>query len=229
MVRPSWRTSSGQDGVLEVVAEAGRRTRRRGRGRGGRRCCARLLWRARPCGPRRAGRRRRADRGAWCGRGRRGVRRPWSAGGGSGRAGRPCGPDGRGSRSAPAGGTRRASALASFTTWNGSATWTASGSIVSNTDRYGPGEIQHRPARCASSQAWSRAASHPQAPALSRPATTSSSCPASTSTIDVDQRWRRHRPVPHEQGLVQPQRGRPHRSGPGRHRPARCRRRSRCR
>ena len=67
-----------------------------------------LLWRARRCGPRRGGRRRRAGPAGGCGRARRGVRRPWSTVGGTGREDRSCGLDGRPSRSGPAGGTHPA-------------------------------------------------------------------------------------------------------------------------
>ena len=116
---------------------AGRRTRRRGRDRDGRRSNGRLLWHATPYGLRREGRRRRGGRElraavvveAFVGLGQQAptsVERVVFA--------------------APMSHVsfctrrRHSSSLwfASFTTWNGSATWTASGSIVSNTTRYGP-------------------------------------------------------------------------------------------
>jgi transposase len=62
---------------LEGRGRAGRRTRPRGQGRDGRRSNARLLSRAMPCAPPRAGRRRRGARAVSSDRSRRGVHRPW--------------------------------------------------------------------------------------------------------------------------------------------------------
>ncbi len=95
--------------VLEVVAESVDELDGEVGVVDGRRCCARPLSRARPCAPRHAGRRRRGARAAWCDRCRRVVRRPWSTAAGSDTADRSCGHGDRASRSAPGGGTRRAS------------------------------------------------------------------------------------------------------------------------
>jgi hypothetical protein len=78
---------------------------------------------------------------------------------------------------------------------NGSAIWTASGSMVmlSNTARFGPDRSNVAQAMFARHSS-ERPASHRQGSTESLPGTTSNSTPASTSTIDVDQRWRRRDP-----------------------------------
>ncbi len=190
--RPAERTDLDRAGlVLEIVAETRPRRRRPGRDR-----CARRGWRTTSL----ACQAMRTSPAGIAGVEQTeepaaavvvetfiGLRQQPPA---AGRAGRPCGPDARSSRSAPAAGTHRA--------WVGQL---HDVERVSDLDGVGQHRVEHRPIRTATDptsptrcwRATPRAVRRTSGTArpLSRPATTSSSCPASTSTIDVDHRWRR--------------------------------------
>jgi hypothetical protein len=69
--------------------------------------------------------------------------------------------------------------------WNGSATCTASGGIVSNARRHGP-DRSGTAQQIASRHLSGMAASHSHNPVAVRPSITSKSWPRDTSTIEVD-------------------------------------------
>ena len=227
IVRPSRRTSGGHLGVCEVTAElVDERVGELGVGvvvdLSGR-----LPWRARRCAPRLVGSPASSrPSSSVVAVDRRGVRRPSSTAGGSGRAGRLAASVAEGLVLHPAAALVELRVGQTCTRWNGSATWTASGSIVSNTARY-DADRSSVAQPIAARHSSGRAANQAHGSTLSRPGTTSSSRPAR----DVDDRgrphWRAPRALTGEQRLVQPDRGRRRRSGRGRRSTGPCRRRSR--
>jgi hypothetical protein len=108
-----------------------------------------------------------------------------------------------------------------FTRWNGSATWVAAGSIVSNARRHGPdrSSVAHL---ILSNHAWSRAASHAQAPAAETARDHVEELPGAHVDDRRRQRLAPPRADPSEQRLVPGRGHRRRRCGRGR-RPGRTR------